>query len=256
MALAGKTEINWMTIILFVVIQWYASLFCQTFFQHRYAAHSGCRMSVRWERFFFLLSYVCQGPSYLSATAYGTMHRLHHAHADTDKDPHTPLRSTNPLRMIWDTSVSYGAVFFDRAQVDASYRERLPQWAAFDRLAHNPYSRMLWIAGYATFWFNFHTAWWQWLLLPVCVFASAIQGTIINYFGHVSGYRNYELANLSRNLFPFVDLFLMGESYHNNHHRFPGRSNFAVKWFEWDPTYAIMRLLHFFGVIELRKDQH
>ncbi len=48
-----------MIIILFFVAHWYLSLFAQTFFHHRYAAHRAFTMSKGWEKFFFVYSY-CQ----------------------------------------------------------------------------------------------------------------------------------------------------------------------------------------------------
>jgi stearoyl-CoA desaturase (delta-9 desaturase) len=45
-------------------------------------------MSKAWEKFFYILSWIFQGSSYLSPRAYGIMHRMHHAYADTEKDPH------------------------------------------------------------------------------------------------------------------------------------------------------------------------
>jgi stearoyl-CoA desaturase (delta-9 desaturase) len=45
---------------------------------------------------------------------------------------------------------------------------------------------------------------------------------------------------------------MMGESYHNNHHKFGGRANFGIRWFELDPTYPVILLLNFFGIIRLK----
>ena len=61
---------------------WYLSLFCQTFFLHRYSAHKMFSMSKFWERFFYALTYVSQGSSYLSPRAYAVpliIRSLHHA---------------------------------------------------------------------------------------------------------------------------------------------------------------------------------
>jgi stearoyl-CoA desaturase (delta-9 desaturase) len=47
---------------------------------------------------------------------------------------------------------------------------------------------------------------------------------------------------------------MLGESYHNNHHKRSGNPNFGgVRWHEIDPTYIIMRILHALGVIKLKK---
>ncbi|HSG27422.1 MAG TPA: hypothetical protein VLA34_03005, partial [Candidatus Krumholzibacterium sp.] len=63
--------------------------------------------------------------------------------------------------------------------------------------------------------------------------------------------RNFQLNDHSRNSLN-LDFFLMGELFQNNHHRFPNRPNFAVRWFEFDPTYPLLRLLHSLRIIRLR----
>ena len=50
-----------MTIAIFFVLHWQLSVFFQSFFLHRYGAHKQFTMSHGWERFFHLLTYVCQG---------------------------------------------------------------------------------------------------------------------------------------------------------------------------------------------------
>jgi stearoyl-CoA desaturase (delta-9 desaturase) len=47
-------------------------------------------MNKFWERFFYLLAYISQGSSYVSPKVYAIMHWMHHAYADTEKDPHSP----------------------------------------------------------------------------------------------------------------------------------------------------------------------
>ena len=68
-----------LAIIIFFIAHWYLSLFAQSFFHHRYAAHRAFTMSPFWEKFFFVYSYVTQGSSYMSPRVYGILHRIHHA---------------------------------------------------------------------------------------------------------------------------------------------------------------------------------
>src|ERR1043166_6408586 len=49
--------------LFFFIAIWYASLFFQSVFQHRYAAHGAFKMSKGWERVFFLGAYITQGSS-------------------------------------------------------------------------------------------------------------------------------------------------------------------------------------------------
>src|SRR5688500_5776147 len=79
-----------MAIVFLLIIHWYSSLFFQSVFHHRYAAHAMFTMTKGWEKAFYIGCYLTQGSSYISAYAYGIMHRLHHAHTDTIEDPHSP----------------------------------------------------------------------------------------------------------------------------------------------------------------------
>lgn len=56
-----------MTVVLFVIILWYGGLFFQSFFLHRYAAHQVFTMSKSMEKITFILTWIFQGSSYLSA---------------------------------------------------------------------------------------------------------------------------------------------------------------------------------------------
>ena len=85
-------------ILTFFFGHWLSSVFCQTFFLHRYGAHRQFTMSKGWERFFHLLTYVTQGSSFLHPRAYAILHRMHHAYSDTEKDPHSPHFYSNALR--------------------------------------------------------------------------------------------------------------------------------------------------------------
>ena len=49
----------------------------------------------------------------------------------------------------------------------------------------------------------------------------------------------------------FFDFVTMGELFQNNHHKYGQRPNFAVRWFEVDPAYQVMRVLDWMGVIKL-----
>ena len=87
--------------------------------------------------------------------------------------------------------------------------------------------------------------------LPVAFLMAPIHGVIINWYAHIYGYRNFEVFDTSKNLFP-VDVFMMGEGYHNNHHKDSTRANFGgVRWHEIDPTYLIIKVLNGAGVIKL-----
>lgn len=243
-----------MAILLFIVAHWYLSLFCQTFFLHRYAAHKMFTMSRGWEKFFFVFSFITQGSSYLSPYAYGVLHRMHHAHADTELDPHSPKYDNNLFSMMWRTKVIFSDIFTGKAQIDPKYTKDVPQWRAFDEFTNLWVIRLSWAAFYIGYYLIFATHWWMFLLLPIHFFMGPIHGAIINWFAHKYGYTNFEVEDTSKNLLP-VDFLMMGESYHNNHHKYKGRINFGVRWFEIDPTYPVILLFNKLGIIKLRAQQ-
>jgi stearoyl-CoA desaturase (delta-9 desaturase) len=239
-----------MAIFLFLCALWYLSLFSQTFFQHRYAAHGAFTMNRTWERFFFVLAYVTQGSSYMSPKTYAIMHRLHHAHTDTEQDPHSPSFSKNIFSMMWRTRNFYRDIYKDTMVVEAKYKKNLPEWTWFDRLASSTVSRVLWGALYLGVFIYFSAPFWLYLLLPVAITMGAFHGAVINWFAHKYGYRNYILKNTSQNLFK-IDFLMLGESYHNNHHKHPSAINFGRRWHEIDPIYPVIRLFAWCGILKI-----
>ena len=241
-----------MVMLIFFIVIWYSSLFCQTFFQHRYAAHGAFKMSKFWERAFFILSYITQGSSYMSPRAYAIMHRMHHAYTDTEKDPHSPSFSKNILSMMWRTRNIYVSIVEGTMDVEPRFLKNLPDWPKFDRWANSTLSRLLWAFAYLGFFIMFAHSAWVYLLLPVVLCMGAFHGAVINWFAHKYGYKNFILKNTSENLFT-VDLLMLGESYHNNHHKHPSSLNFGVRWHEVDPIYPVIRFLGWLHVIKLPK---
>jgi len=150
---------------------------------------------------------------------------------------------------MWQTRNSYNNIYIGKTQVDPKYARDLPRWDAFDRITHTWPSRVCWIAFYLLFYIIFATSWWMYLLLPITVIMCPFQGTIINWCAHKFGYVNFRMENYSKNIFP-VDLLFIGEAYHNNHHKFPGRANISHRWFEIDLTYGLTLLLGKVGVIK------
>jgi len=204
------------------------------------------------EKFWFFLCFLFQGSSYLSPYAYGAMHRMHHAYTDTDKDPHSPIYSRNLLKMMWDTKKVYSDIFRGRMSLDQRFVKNLPEWHSFDQFAESWGARLTWCAAYIAFYIAFAPYWWMYLFLPIHFLMGPIHGAIVNYFAHKVGYASFKQKNTSKN-FIFFNIFMQGEGYHNNHHKFPSRPNFAVKWFEFDTVYPVILMLNALGFIKLSR---
>ncbi|MBD3257809.1 acyl-CoA desaturase [candidate division GN15 bacterium] len=240
-------------IIAFFVGHWFLSLFFQTVFLHRYASHGMFTMSRFWERTFYVLTWLVQGSSFLNPRAYAIMHRRHHEHSDTEKDPHSPSNHSNVFSMMLATYKEYEYLRTHRVEEDADPGKHVapPEWPAFDRFAGDFMVRVGFVLAYTAFYVAFAPSIWWYVLLPAHFLMGPIHGAIVNWCGHKYGYVNYrETEDQSRNTLP-LDFLTMGELFQNNHHRAPGRANFAHKRFEFDPTYPVVRLLDWIGIVRL-----
>lgn len=229
-------------IVLFFAGHWALAAFFQSFFLHRYGAHRQFELSPFWERVFYLGTFIFQGSSFLVPRAYAIMHREHHAFSDTERDPHSPRVHGNPLRMMWKTKEHYGGLVRRTRPFEARFDGGYPEWQMLDRIGDHWGTRVAWGTLCTLFYLAFapHPAFF--LLLPVHYLMGPVHGVIVNWCGHRYGYRNFDSSDASRNTLP-IDVLVLGELFQNNHHRFGQAPNFAVRRFEVDPTYLVIRLL-------------
>jgi stearoyl-CoA desaturase (delta-9 desaturase) len=64
----------------------------------------------------------------------------------------------------------------------------------------------------------------------------------------VFGRRRFDTKDTSRNSV-FVAIATMGEGWHNNHHHDPNAARQGRRWYELDPTYAVLRVLAWLGFV-------
>ena len=241
-----------LVILCFFIGHWFLSLFCQTFFLHRYSSHKMFTMNKFWERFFHALTWVAQGSSYLNPRAYAIMHRMHHAFSDTEKDPHSPHFYDNAFSMMKQTFRMYNDLIHRKYEASKEFVGNYPKWEFIDKYGNNIWTAISWGVIYTIIYFFFAAEWWLYFLLPVHYMMGPIHGAIVNWCGHKYGYSNFDNNDKSKNTF-FWDLFLLGELFQNNHHKYPNSPNFAKKWFEFDPLYPVIKLLSWMRIIKMAK---
>jgi len=239
-------------IILFFILHWYLSAVSQTFFLHRYASHRVFTLSKFWERFFYFLTFVFQGASFLNPRAYAILHRMHHAYSDTEKDPHSPRFFPDIFSLMWHTKQVYQDIVYSRTTIEKRFDKNYPEWPVLDFIADSYAVRILWGFAYFCFYYFFAPSPWFYLLLPVHFLMGPVHGAIVNFAGHKYGYRNYNVGDDSTNTFA-VDLVCLGECFQNNHHKFPARANFATKPFEFDATYYVIKFFNKLGILKLKR---
>ena len=239
-----------MAILIIFICHWYLSLFVQTFFLHRYASHQMFKMKPLTEKVFFILTWLAQGSSFLHPAAYALMHRKHHKHSDTEKDPHSPSSFNNWIKFMYQTADEYS--IFTKKVNNSQYKDKsLPRWKLIEKIGDTYTSRISFGIFYFLLYLYFAPNYWLLLLVPIHILMGPLHGFIVNWFGHKHGYRNFKhLYDNSKNTL-FIDFLMLGELYQNNHHKFPTKSNFAFRWFEIDFGYFIIKVLYKLRIIIL-----
>ena len=169
-------------------------------------------------------------------------HVNHHRFADRDGDPHSPmvsgvyyahigwflndakhdrLEATNPV--IRDFSKCPEIAFLDRVLLRAA--------------AAAGASRCISIGG---------LPWLVWgFCLPTMTLAHATFA--INTVNHMFGSRRFDTIDESRNN-AFTAFFAVGEGWHNNHHRYQRAARNGFYWWEFDPTWYVIRAMAAVGL--------
>lgn len=203
---------------------------------HRYFSHRAFSTS-RW--FQFVLAFLAQSSAQKSVLWWAAKHRHHHLHSDTPEDTHSPRH-----KGFWFSHVGW---IFTRRHADFDA-------VKVDDLARYPELR--WLDEYPTFpalilaVICFVVAGWPGLVVgfiwsTVFVYHATFA---INSVAHVFGRKRYVTGDDSRNNW-LLAFFTMGEGWHNNHHAFQSSVRQGFRWWEWDPTYYVLRALSWTGIV-------
>jgi stearoyl-CoA desaturase (delta-9 desaturase) len=69
----------------------------------------------------------------------------------------------------------------------------------------------------------------------------------INSICHIFGKRDFESGDSARNNL-FCGIFACGEGWHNNHHAFPTSARHGLKWWQFDSSWIIIRIMQALGL--------
>ena len=247
-ALAAPLTFSWPGLIAMLVLGWLTG---------------GVGICMGYHRLFTHRSFVAVRPLRWLIALFGTLagqgplidwvadHRKHHAHSDREGDPHSPNDGPWWSHMLWMMSARNRSQKGHRQHwAPDLLKEPVLVW--LDRLflpLHLAFGVMVfglgfWIGGLAG---ACSLLVWGVFLRLVNVFHVT---WAVNSASHMWGYRNYETTDNSRNLW-WVALLSYGEGWHNNHHAFPRMARNRHRWWEFDPTFELIRLL---GALRLAKD--
>jgi len=176
------------------------------------------------------------------------IHRKHHAHCETELDPHSP--TVHGIGKL----LTEGAELYMEARHDADLLSKFGQGTPDDWIERHLYTP--------------HCNWGPTVLAIVEVALFGVAGMaiwaiqmiwipfwaagVVNGVGHWWGYRNFETADRSTNLIP-IGLWIGGEELHNNHHAFPSSARFALRRYELDAGWLVIRLLSKLGLANVKR---
>ena len=172
-----------------------------------------------------------------------TDHRAHHQHTDKPGDPHSPRDGFWWAHCVWTLPWPGDEAHFAR---QVKYCPDLIADPVMVRISemfipfHIVFATALFALG--------GSPWlvWGFFLRMVFVLHST---WLVNSASHMWGYRNHETDDDSRNN-PLVAALTYGEGWHNNHHDSPTDAcHGRQKWWEFDLTYEVIRLLERLGLV-------
>lgn len=232
-----------MTIILYTLVMVQITIACVTLYLHRSQAHRAVTFHPAVAHFMRFWLWLTTG---MVTKEWVAVHRKHHQASDTPADPHSPA-----IYGIWNILLK-GVWYYKQAAKDPAVMKlgvgTPDDW--MERNVYTPYSArglllMLAIDVVLFGWLGIVV--WAVQMLWIPVWAAGV----INGLAHWWGYRNYQLKDTSRNLWP-LGIWIGGEELHNNHHGDGASAKFSKKWYEFDIGWIYIKILSAMGLAKIR----
>jgi stearoyl-CoA desaturase (delta-9 desaturase) len=229
----------WLFLVIYTNLKWW--------YIHRSLSHRQFTMHPSLVVLAKLVVWTSQ-PKYYSdwVRTWVAVHVEHHKHSDTERDLHSPyfssLRDMIASRRRWLTAEEIENNTRGFQGLDPT---RLDRW-----LERWPIGQWVLLALCLVLF-----QWWGILLWAACRGLKVWHG-VFNWITHrAPGWNNSDRrpsSDRARNV-PLVGLLYAGEHLHGNHHRWPHRSNFGVRWWEFDFSYWLLRALSLVGLVKFER---
>lgn len=166
-----------------------------------------------------------------SSIAWVNNHRAHHRYADTERDPHAPSH-------LGYANVQWLSMFSSNKHLRYVKHLRNDKFHVF---MHKYYFHLHFAVLLAFLLLGGIHAAAVFYLAPAAILWNA--GSFINTICHSPfGYTNYKLKDKSKNN-PVLGILMWGEGYHNNHHALPGSAKFGHRWYEFDISWQLIKVI-------------
>ncbi|KVG12271.1 acyl-CoA desaturase [Burkholderia thailandensis] len=241
----GLLRFSWWQVVLFTLAVTHVTIVGVTVYLHRCQAHRALGLHPVMSHFFRLWLWMTTG---MLTGQWAAIHRKHHAKCETEEDPHSPQ-----TRGIWKVLLEGAELYRAEAKNEETMR-KYGHGTPNDWLERNLYSKypilgvsLMMVIDVALFGVVGLTVWAvQMVWIPFWA------AGVVNGLGHFWGYRNFNAADASTNLFPW-GIVIGGEELHNNHHTFATSAKLSNKWYEFDIGWMYIRIMSAFGLAKVKK---
>lgn len=240
------TEHRFLKLLAYFVIMGHITITCMSLSFHRYHTHKGVVLNKYIDMFMQSWLWLICG---MSKQDWVSVHQYHHAHSDTEKDPHSPVQ-----KGFWHVFL-FGVKDYVEAKDwpgVLKLRKRIKTNALERFFDQNPFGGLIITSSICVILFGplwgMVVATLNFLISPLF----AVGG--VNGLAHFIGYRNHYSKDNSRNLGFLLPLnfIICGELDHNNHHAHQTSCSFRHRWYEFDIGYFYINILSFFGLAEVK----
>jgi stearoyl-CoA desaturase (delta-9 desaturase) len=246
MIFSGIFDLPWWGYALVALGLTHITIASVTIFLHRHQAHRALDLHPLVSHFFRFWLWLTTG---MVTKEWAAIHRKHHAKCETPEDPHSP-QVFGINRVLWG-----GVFLYVKESHNPETMERYGHGTPNDWIEHNLYSRFailgLTLMGVTNV-LLFGLVPGALILLTQIVWIPFWAAGVINGLGHYFGYRNYDCADASTNIFPW-GILIGGEELHNNHHAFASSAKLSTKWYEFDIGWMYIRILELLGLANVKK---
>jgi stearoyl-CoA desaturase (Delta-9 desaturase) len=215
-----------------------------TLYLHRDQAHGGLILHPALRHAFRFWLWFSSGAV---TREWVAVHRCHHARADREGDPHSPV-IFGLGRVVFEGYELYRVAANDPKLLRDFGRGTPDDWLERRIYSAHPYTGIVLFVIAHLLLFGVPG------IVMIAVHLSAqpfFAGGVINGLAHAVGYRSFEMPSMATNLVPWA-LLLGGEELHNNHHAFPRSACFAVQRWEIDIGWLWIRLFRALGLARVR----
>lgn len=220
-------------------------VFAVSVFYHRCFSHRAFRTHrvVQFVFAFLGAAATQRGPLWWAAH-----HRSHHAHADTDADPHSSLRGFWWSHMLWFLCRKNFCAPLHRVRDLARFPE-LKWLDRFDLAVPVVYAIGIFALGEALGLRFPETDGWRMLVWGYVVPTVILMHVtfMVNSLAHRVGRRRFATADDSRNN-TWLALLTCGEGWHNNHHRHAASARLGFYWWQLDLGWLGLKLFEKLGL--------